>query len=393
MAILRYETPAALETHKKRVRAAITLFYFGQGLAFASWASRIPLIKNQLGLSEAQLGTVLLMLPIGQLLTMPLSGKLVSKFGSHSLLPIVASLYSINLLAIAFATNGIQLGILLFLFGIIGNMCNISVNTQGVLGENIYKKPIMASFHGSWSLAGFTGALIGLLTTNLHLSTVQHFLLIFAILNINIFLNRSYLAPPSERSITKSSFSFKPDQVLISLGIVGFCSMAIEGAMFDWSGVYFNDIVKSPQQLVTLGYASFMIMMATGRFIGDFVLQRIGRQRTLQVSGILMFTGMMLSVVFPNIYTSTFGFMMVGIGVACNIPTVYSIAGKHATIPSGMAIAMVSTVSYLGFLMGPPLIGYIAEVLSLRFSFAVFSFFGLLMFVMSSTLKIFKARH
>jgi MFS family permease len=79
--------------------------------------------------------------------------------------------------------------------------------------------------------------------------------------------------------------------------------MATEGAMFDWSGVYFHDIVKSPEALVTLGYASFMIMMAIGRFIGDFVLQRIGRQRTLQISGVLMFTGMAVSVAFPHIYT------------------------------------------------------------------------------------------
>jgi MFS family permease len=391
MAILRFDAPGLLEEHKSRIRIAITLFYFGQGLAFASWASRIPLIKSQLGLSDAQLGTVLLMLPVGQLLTMPLSGRLVSKFGSHRLLPITALLYGFNLLGIGFATNGLQLGALLFLFGVIGNMCNISVNTQGVLGESIYRRPIMSSFHGAWSLAGFTGALIGLTTINLHMSTIQHFSLILTLLVLNIFVNRSYLAPPSENLQVKKSFSFKPDRILISLGVVGFCSMATEGAMFDWSGVYFHDIVKSPEALVTLGYASFMIMMAIGRFIGDFVLQRIGRQRTLQISGVLMFTGMAVSVAFPHIYTSTVGFMMVGIGVACNIPTVYSLAGKHATIPSGMAIAMVSTVSYLGFLMGPPLIGYIAEIFNLRFSFALFSLFGLLMLVMSSRLKVFRS--
>jgi MFS family permease len=223
------------------------------------------------------------------------------------------------------------------------------------------------------------------------MSTIQHFSLILTLLVLNIFVNRSYLAPPSENLQVKKSFSFKPDRILISLGVVGFCSMATEGAMFDWSGVYFHDIVKSPEALVTLGYASFMIMMAIGRFIGDFVLQRIGRQRTLQISGVLMFTGMAVSVAFPHIYTSTVGFMMVGIGVACNIPTVYSLAGKHATIPSGMAIAMVSTVSYLGFLMGPPLIGYIAEIFNLRFSFALFSLFGLLMLVMSSRLKVFRS--
>lgn len=391
MSSLRYNDPQSLHEHKLRIRMAITLFYFGQGLAFASWASRIPHIKQQLQMSDAQLGTVLLMLPIGQLLTMPLSGKLVSKFGSHNLLPITVFFYSLNLLAIAFASSVIQLGALLFLFGVIGNMCNISVNTQGVLGENIYRKPIMASFHGAWSLAGFTGALIGLLSINLKLDTVQHFLIVFGLLIINLFANRAFLAPPSEQTITKKSFSFKPDHMLISLGIVGFCSMATEGAMFDWSGVYFQDIVHAPTELVTLGYASFMIMMAIGRFIGDYILQRIGRQRTLQISGVLMFLGMTLSVVFPTIYASTIGFMLVGIGVACNIPTVYSLAGRHPSIPSGMAIAMVSTISYLGFLLGPPLIGYIAEIFSLRFSFALFSIFGLLMLVISSSFSVFKA--
>lgn len=391
MSSLRYNDPQSLHEHKLRIRMAITLFYFGQGLAFASWASRIPHIKHQLQMSDAQLGTVLLMLPIGQLLTMPLSGKLVSKFGSHNLLPITVFFYSLNLLAIAFASSVIQLGALLFLFGVIGNMCNISVNTQGVLGENIYRKPIMASFHGAWSLAGFTGALIGLLSINLKLDTVQHFLIVFGLLIINLFANRAFLAPPSEQTITKKSFSFKPDHMLISLGIVGFCSMATEGAMFDWSGVYFQDIVHAPTELVTLGYASFMIMMAIGRFIGDYILQRIGRQRTLQISGVLMFLGMTLSVVFPTIYASTIGFMLVGIGVACNIPTVYSLAGRHPSIPSGMAIAMVSTISYLGFLLGPPLIGYIAEIFSLRFSFALFSIFGLLMLVISSRFSVFKA--
>lgn len=391
MSSLRYNDSQSLHEHKLRIRMAITLFYFGQGLAFASWASRIPHIKQQLQMSDAQLGTVLLMLPIGQLLTMPLSGKLVSKFGSHNLLPITVFFYSLNLLAIAFASSVIQLGALLFLFGVIGNMCNISVNTQGVLGENIYRKPIMASFHGAWSLAGFTGALIGLLSINLKLDTVQHFLIVFGLLIINLFANRAFLAPPSEQTITKKSFSFKPDHMLISLGIVGFCSMATEGAMFDWSGVYFQDIVHAPTELVTLGYASFMIMMAIGRFIGDYILQRIGRQRTLQISGVLMFLGMTLSVVFPTIYASTIGFMLVGIGVACNIPTVYSLAGRHPSIPSGMAIAMVSTISYLGFLLGPPLIGYIAEIFSLRFSFALFSIFGLLMLVISSRFSVFKA--
>ena len=377
---------------KQRIRLAVSLFYFGQGLAFASWASRIPIIKAELGLNEAQLGTCLLALPLGQLMTMPLSGKLVSKYGSHRIMPLAAVVYLFVLCGLSFAGNAWMLGVNLLLFGIIGNICNISVNTQGVLAERLYQKSIMSSFHGAWSMAGFTGALIGLITQNLHLSTSVHFYIITGLMLLNIFLNRSYLVQDVSGSSEKKSFSFKPDSLLISLGVIGFCSMATEGAMFDWSGVYFHEIVKAPEQWTALGYASFMIMMATGRFLGDAVIGRIGRKRTLQISGLLMFCGMMTAVTFPQLTLCTLGFMLVGLGVACNIPSVYSVAGTHPTISSGIALAMVSSVSYLGFLMGPPLIGYIAEAFSLRHSFGLYACFGLLMLTLASRLSVFKEK-
>ncbi|MFD2598884.1 MFS transporter [Sphingobacterium corticis] len=377
-------------SERRRIRIAVAAFYFCQGLAFASWASRIPTIKQALELSEGELGTILLMLPIGQLLTMPISGNLVSKFGSHRLLPIVGMLYVANLFSIALAPNAWWLGAALLLFGIIGNMCNIAVNTQGVLAEGIYQRSIMSSFHGTWSIAGFTGALIGLICMTFNIGIEVHFLIVTAIVWTLNLANRKYLAPPAENAPKKSGFAFKPDGMLISLGIVGFCSMATEGAMFDWSGVYFDEVVHAPKSLIVLGYASFMIMMATARFIGDKVLTRFGRRRMLQYSGILMFLGLAIAVSFPTLMASTAGFMLVGFGVACNVPTIYSVAGKHPTIPSGMALAMVSSLSYLGFLIGPPLIGYLAELSSLRISYGVFSLFGLLLFAMCSMLSVFK---
>ncbi|KGE14644.1 MFS transporter [Sphingobacterium deserti] len=380
----------SMKASKQRVRLAVSLFYFGQGIAFASWASRIPIIKANLHLTEAQLGTILLMLPVGQLMTMPISGKLVGKYGSHRLMPIGALCYLLVLCSISFAGNAWHLGGALLLFGIFGNICNIAVNTQGVLAERMYAKSIMSSFHGAWSIAGFTGALIGLATLNLSIDTSTHFYIVTGLMLINILMNRSFLIQDQSGGAEKKSFSFKPDRLLISLGVIGFCSMATEGAMFDWSGVYFHDIVNAPDSLTTLGYAAFMVMMAAGRFIGDAVISRIGRQRTLQISGVLMFVGMMSAVVFPTLIFCTLAFMLVGLGVACNVPSVYSVAGTHKTISSGVALAMVSSVSYLGFLMGPPLIGYIAEVLNLRYSFGVFACFGLLMLVLASRLAAFK---
>lgn len=378
-----------LYEQRKRIRLAVSLFYFCQGLAFASWASRIPTIKTALDISEGQLGTILLMLPLGQLMTMTLSGRLVTKFGSAKVLSIACIFYAAVLCLLAFATSALALGAILLLFGVFGNMCNIAVNTQGVAVEKIYNKSIMASFHGAWSIAGFTGALIGLLTINLHLDTATHFIIIFFIVLTSMLINRKYLVPGKTKEEKKKGL-VKPDSMLIQLGVLGFLSMATEGAMFDWSGVYFKEVVQAPEKWVPVGYASFMVMMASGRFIGDFIIAKIGRKSALQLSGILMCSGMLLSVFFPYFGICTLAFMMVGLGVACVVPTVYSVAGQHPTIAPGKALAMVSSISFLGFLMGPPLIGYIAEWLDLRFSYATFAVFGLVLTILSQNMSILK---
>nr|WP_305121172.1 MFS transporter [Pedobacter xinjiangensis] len=368
---------------------AVSLFYFGQGLSFASWASRIPDIKHNLGLTDAVLGSILLALPLGQLCTMPISGRLVTRFGSRQVLTVTAPLYVLALSNLGLAGSAWQLAACLFLFGIIGNMCNISVNTQGVEAEKLFTRPIMTSFHGAWSIAGFTGALLGLLMINLHLSPYLHFWIIALIIWLNVFLNYKYLVPGKGNSsnASRSSFFVKPEGSLLQLGIIGFCSMATEGAMFDWSGVYFKEVVQTPSTLVVIGYASFMIMMAVGRFIGDSVILKFGRKRTMQFSGMVMFTGMFISVIFPYLIPATIGFMMVGLGVSSIVPTLYSVAGKNKKVSAGMALAMVSSVSYFGFLMGPPLIGYISALSNLRYSYAVIGCFGLLVTLLTAKIK------
>ncbi|MDQ7949565.1 MAG: MFS transporter [Pedobacter sp.] len=365
---------------RKRVRLAISLFYFGQGVCFASWASRIPDLKSFMQLSDAELGSILLALPLGQLITMPISGRSTATYGSRRMLTIGAPLYALALIVLGTATAGWQLAVFLLLFGISGNLCNIALNTQGVSGEKFYGKPIMTSFHGAWSMGGFSGALLGLLMINLHLQPLIHFGIVAVLSWSQILINYRYLLKnPTSQASSKSARLFtKPQGILIQLGIIGFCSMATEGAMFDWSGVYFKDIVKAPHALIILGYTSFMIMMATGRFLGDKVIAYYGRKRLLQVSGMVISTGMFLSVCFPFIVPATLGFMLVGIGVSGIVPMVYSIAGANTKVPAGIAIAMVSGVSYFGFLMGPPLIGYISALSSLRYSYAVIGCFGLL---------------
>ena len=379
-----------IPSEKRRIRIAVALFYFSLGLCFASWASRIPDIKTALHLSDAAFGSILFALPVGQFLMMTFSGKLVTHYGSRKMLLFALPVYTICLSNIGLVTHGWQLAIALFLFGVSGNVCNISMNTQGVAAEKLYQRPILASFHGGWSLAGFSGALIGLAMINLKISPYMHFWIVILIVWIIVVLNNQFLIPFKahiDQEEPSRKFFSKPDATLVQLGIIGFCSMASEGAMFDWSGIYFKDVVQAPASLVILGYTSFMIMMASGRFVADRLIARFGRKHLLQVSGVMISSGLFTSVLFPTLIASTIGFMMVGLGVSSIIPTVYSTAGKIGKVAPGIAIATVSSVSFLGFLMGPPLIGYISAAAGLRYSFAVIGIFGLCITLLVSKLK------
>lgn len=376
--------------NRKRTRLAVTLYFFSMGLVFASWASRIPDIKTKLHLNDAIFGTILFSLPVAQFLMMTFSGKLVTKFGSRKVALFALPLYAIGLTNIGLVNAGWQLALALFSFGIAGNLCNISINTQGVSAERLYERPIMASFHGGWSLAGFTGALIGLIMINLNIMPYLHFISVISIVAIIIWFNHNFLLrgkPDISEDEPKRRFFNKPNAALVQLGIIGFGSMASEGAMFDWSGIYFKDVVHAPSSLVILGYTSFMIMMATGRFLADYVISKIGRKRLLQICGIMISTGLYTAVFFPFLITSTIAFMLVGLGVSSIIPSVYSAAGKQPGIPPGIALATVASVSYFGFLMGPPLIGYISNAFSLRYSFALIGIFGLGISLMVSRIK------
>jgi MFS family permease len=369
------------QPNKRRTRQAVFLVYFCMGLGFASWASRIPDIKTALHLNDALFGTILFALPVGQFLMMPFSGKLVTHFGSHKVLLYALPVYTIFLSNLGLVQAGWQLAIGLFLFGLASNLCNISINTQGVAAERLYQRPIMASFHGGWSLAGFTGALIGLAMINLKVSVLWHFVTIIFIVLAMLCINYPFLVRTSPATINaeepRRKFFNKPDSILLQLGIIGFCSMASEGAMFDWSGIYFKDVVHAPASLVVLGYTSFMIMMATGRFVADYLISKIGRKRLLQICGTMISTGLFTAVFLPYLVPCTLAFMLVGLGVSSIVPTVYSAAGRHGKIPAGIALATVSSVSFLGFLMGPPLIGYISAAAGLRYSFAVIGVFGM----------------
>ena len=370
----------------KAHRWAVAIFFFIVGMTFASWASRIPDIKLILNLNDAALGGVLFALPLGAMISLPLSGFLVAKFGSKKMVVIGAIGYPIVLIFIGLSGTIGQLIAVLFLFGVFGNLCNISINTQAVGVEKLYGRSIMASFHGIWSLAGFVGAAFGTYLVSENRSPFIHFCII-GLGSVILVIIISRFALSKDVAHSEQPLFAKPDAMLLKLGLIAFSCMVCEGTMFDWSGIYFQKVVQVPKELTTLGYAAFMGTMAGGRFLGDWVVTRFGKQKVLMASGMLISSGLMLAVVVPTILLATLGFLLVGVGVSSVVPLVYSSAGKSKTMSPGLALTAVSTIGFLGFLLGPPLIGFIAQTFSLRWSFTLIAILGFLTTILSTLIK------
>lgn len=360
---------------KRTHRWSVGTYFFTAGITFASWASRIPDIKVKLQLNDAELGGILFALPAGSMVSLPISGWLVAKLGSRTVMLIAALIYPLLLLLLGNASTTVVLTTLLFFFGLIGNMMNISVNTQAVAVEELYGRSIMASFHGIWSMAGFTGAAVGTLMISLGFDPLNHFLIIAAGM-VLLALIMKFGRMPKDAVVGNQPLFVKPDTILLKLGLISFCCMAAEGTMFDWSGIYFQKIVEAPPGLVTLGYAAFMGTMALGRFLGDGLVLRFGRKEILQGSGILIAIGLLLAVFIPTVVFATIGFLLVGFGVSSVVPILYSQAGKSEKMSAGMALAAVSSIGFFGFFIGPPLIGFIAEAFGLQWSFGMIALLG-----------------
>ena len=347
-------------------------------------------------MNDAAWGTILLMIPVGQICGMSISGLIVSKAGSKKILPLALFCYVIALLLIGLSSTEYALIMSLILFGFCGNFCNISVNTQGISLEAVYDKPIMASFHGGWSLAGLTGASIGLLMASLHLPPLYHFSIVGAIVIIIVLINKKYLQPDIKKEKDPAGIAArkrrKPESFLFLLGIVAFCGMAAEGSMSDWSGLYLIDVVGKPKHLAPIGLAAYMITMASGRFMIDKATQRWGRKRIVQAGGTLIATGLFTAVAFPHFIPVVIAFMIIGFGTAGIVPTLYSTAGQKTRIPPSLALTIVSSVSWLGFLLGPPTIGYISNLTNLRYSYALIGMLGICIVALGSNIKVLSSK-
>jgi len=364
----------------RRFRLSVGLFFFMQGIVFSAWANRIPDIKLSLGLSDAALGTVLFSIPIGQLCAMGLSAWLVNRYGSRVMTVIASLYYPLALVPLGFADNPFALSVGLFFFGMGANLCGITSNTQGVGVESLYGKSILASFHGLWSMGGFLGGFISMGMVSV--------LLMILVRDMYVRFDPNPASAAAEEPARERKPLWKrADRFLLLLGAMAFSSMICEGCMYDWSGVYFMQVVNAPDSLVRLGFVVSLCTMATGRMIADRFIMRYGPSRVICASGALVFAGMALSVALPALPFATLGFMLVGFGISSTVPVCYSLAGRSTAMKAGNAVSLVTSIGFLGFLLGPPLIGHLSALISLRWTFGVIGCLGLVIVVLSMRLR------
>ncbi|HBL7016666.1 TPA: MFS transporter [Serratia marcescens] len=354
----------------KEKNLAISSMFFMLGLCFGSLSSRMATIKGGLALSDGVFGTVLFAMSAGVVVSLPISGWAIAKLGSRVVGVAAILINAMLLLLVPFAATVPQLAALLFFSGFAYSAVNVSNNMQASIAEAVSGKTRLPFFHGIWGVAGFVGAGIGALMIGRGVALPLHFAGIAAVALMSALLCRRALFDKPELEQTGRVFAI-PDRSLFNYGLIVFCSMACEGIMYDWSVVYFQDVVSVDRKYIGLGFTVFMAAMTIGRLMLNRFVDRIGVRRTLQWGGMLAFTGMTLTTWLPGLVMSIIGFFLVGLGICAIIPLVAGAAARSSSMAPSAAIAAVLTIGFLGTLIGPPLIGFLSETVGLRYAFLV----------------------
>lgn len=354
-------------------RIAVKAAFFINGFVYANWVARLTRIQEIYHADNGDIGLILLAMSLGAVVAMPFTGWVILKNGSRRITLAAVVLYSAIVAFIPFIPNIYALGILYFGMGIVNGMLDVAMNSQAVMVEQLYKKPIMTSFHAFFSIGMALGAWNGALLTELHVDLLRHFLMVAAASLLGaIWIGRNLIHDKPDTAAHADGPLFRlPNAALIGIGIIAFCCMLGEGAMSDWSVNYMENVVKSSKTLAPIALSAFATAMTVGRIFGDAARARFGDKKLIVSGGLLSTVGLALTLTIPDAYLAIAGFFLVGLGLSTIVPIAYSIAGNNKSLPSGAGLAMVTTVGYSGFLFGPPIIGFLADWGSLRFSLVV----------------------
>jgi MFS family permease len=349
---------------------AVVARFLVHGLVVSAWVSRIPAIQSSLNLANGTLGIALLGAAVGSLTAIPVCGFLVNRFGSSRVATWTSIGFCAALVLPALAVNAVTLFAALCILGAMAGANDVAMNAQGVAVENRMGTPTMSRFHAMFSIGGMAGAALGGLIASHHVSPLVH-------LGVGGLLFMSFTFATSRNVLDIRDHAAgnahglplrKIPPVLLALSFIGFCIFLSEGAMADWTAVYLKQVLDAGPGLAAAGYAVFSAGMAIFRLAGDAITVRLGQSKTVRLGALVAAIGLALALMVHSPYWALPGFAAAGAGFSVIIPLVFAAGGNVPSISRGAGVATVSGIGYLGFLFGPPIIGFVSQLSSLRYA-------------------------
>ncbi|OBI94040.1 MFS transporter [Mycobacterium asiaticum] len=344
----------------RRAKLGVTAVFIAHAVVFSSWAAHIPQVKASLGLSDAALGTALFGAPLGSVLATVCCHWALPRWGSQRLVPILVAGYAFAGMTVGLATTGGWLFAALALWGMFQGGLDVAMNTQAGTVERLERSPIMARFHGMWSLGALLGATIGAACVSVGIGLAQQLTVLgFAVLLLGAALARAFVADEAATAASGEPRRGWMNGRVAILAVVAFGSFLCEGAAADWSANYVHDVVGAGPGVAGVSYAAYTLAMVVVRFGALRLHSRIPARRLLPALAVLAAVGMSVMLASANPVLSVIGWASLGAGVALLVPTAFSAA--YSAGNGGSAIAIVAATGWAGYLLSPPLIGHLAQ--------------------------------
>jgi MFS family permease len=350
---------------------SVQLVFFAQAFVFASWLARLPAIKIAFDLSEGEIGAILMALPAGAVVSAPVAG-MASVFISLRALNILSLVIMVCAVAlIGIAPGPILLAAVLFVVGFGAGAVGVAMNSAGIAAEEAVGRPVLLRCHAMFSVGLATGALASSAFVAGGLSAAAHLATVAACAFAAVVCVASWLPGTKPESDGQEPRFAWPSGAVVLPACIACGSMLAEGATMDWSAIYLSDVLEASPSLASLGVAVFAGAMAVVRFFGDGLTQRMGDRAVMLTGAGLGAIGYLIVVIATNYQIALAGYFLVGLGLAPIVPTALRVAGRLSPHAPGIGVAAASSFATIGFLLGPALIGFIAEVSGLRTAFAL----------------------
>jgi MFS family permease len=373
----------------RQARGAVTAIFFLNGLIFGSWAARIPAVRDHVGLSDGELGIALACGAIGSIIAMPIAGGRAARIGSRRATRVAfASMCAITAV-VALAPSLPALCALMLLFGAAMGSLDVTMNAHGVAVERAYGRAILASFHASFSLGGLAGGALGALAAAADVDVRAHLAIVATLTAIvGLSWSRYFLGAEADAVGHADPVFVRPPRRLLALGALAFACLLIEGASADWSGVYLRDELGTTAAIAALGFTAFSVTMTVGRLVGDRLVDRFGPTTIVRAGGSIAALGFGLALLVAQPVAAIAGFACLGAGMSGVVPIVFRASGHVPGMAAGVGLAAVSSTGYLGFLVGPPTIGGIAELVGLPAALVVLVVLASVVALLAATTRL-----